>query len=67
MKLSTLKKKAQKRTHSRGHLMRWVQTGEASLLGQCHHCGMWVRVLRAPKWDYNAILGRATAIDCESA
>ncbi len=70
MKLSTLKKQAQKTTASRGHKMKWGQVfgrGGYRGLGQTGtcQCGCYVQILEKPYPNEINIGGSALARNCK--
>ena len=70
MKLSTLKKQAQKSTAFRGHRMRWGQefvgtNGSKSQIGICKCCGRMVLLLERVLPNQIDIGGSALAENCK--
>ena len=71
MKLSTLRKSAQRTTRRRGHTMRWRQPfGDAtrniySQMGACRRCGMEVTLHERAAPNQIDIGGEAVALDCK--
>lgn len=72
MKLSTLRKRAQRATKARGHAMRWQSPfgradGPQSQYAVCKHCARDVLIVEAPAPNGIDIGGPAVALNCEGA
>ena len=67
MKLSTLKKIAQSRTHWRGHRMIWDKPScnETVQFARCRKCGAHVMLLTEPAPNGIDIGGEALAVNCK--
>ncbi len=69
MKLSTLRKSAQRATSWRGHGMKWAAPfgragGPLSQFGTCKRCGMEVQLIEHPAPNQIDIGGEAVALNC---
>lgn len=70
MKLSTLKKQAQRVTKARGHRMKWGEVygranGPKGQNGECKKCGSHCWILEAPAPNGISISGLAVAVNCQ--
>ena len=68
MKLSTLKKQAQKSSKARNHKMFWSkpyfnESGE-NCEGTCSKCNAWVQIHTKPQPNQINVGGNAVAVNC---
>ena len=71
MKLSTLKKQAQKATAARGHKMCWnppfqTPSGGQGQSAECVRCNRWVTLRTQPEPNDIEVGGSAVALNCSN-